>query len=335
MPIHTKRLPRIAITPGEPAGIGPDIVVQLEKGIAHAELVVIADKELLKDRANMLDLPWNPKNFRNNARNNVTNASQLLTIKHVPLNTKAQPGHLNVNNSEYVLRTLKIACEGCLNGTYDALVTGPVHKGIINQAGFKFTGHTEWLAAHCGGYPVMVLQNEELRLALVTTHLPLSQVSAAITPQHLEQVIRILCQELIQRFGISEPWILISGLNPHAGEDGYLGLEESQIIEPVITKLQEEGLNLIGPLSADSLFIAPRFYGAAAVLVMYHDQGLPVIKHLGFGQIANVTLGLPIIRVSVDHGTALEIAGTGRARMDSLWYALKVATQLVIKRSEF
>lgn len=309
-----KNIIKIAITPGEPAGIGPDLAIQADSGLPGVELIIIADQNMLQQRAKYLDKQYS-----------ISNEIQIL---HVPVNAPVIPGKLNPANAEYVLRTLAIACDGCMQGQFDAVVTGPVHKGILNQAGFKFTGHTEWLANRCGGNPVMMLATEGLRVALVTTHIPLAQVSNDITKEKLDAVIRTLYQDLCQRFGISKPKILVCGLNPHAGEDGYLGHEEIEIIEPVLKNLRAEGLNLIGPLPADSLFTLKKLAQTDAVLAMYHDQGLPVLKHIGFGRSANITLGLPIIRVSVDHGTALDLAGTGQASIGSFMYALETALQL-------
>lgn len=266
---------------------------------------------MLQERAKYLGIEW-----------------KRTQVLHVPLNAAVQAGELNPINADYVLRTLAVACDGCMNGEFAALVTGPVHKGVLNQAGFHFTGHTEWLAERCGGTPVMLLITPGLRLALATTHLPLAQVSANLTWQRLERLARTLYTELQLRFGISQPNILVCGLNPHAGEGGYLGREELEIIAPVLAQLRSEGLNFIGPLPADTVFIPKNLHIADAILTMYHDQGLPVFKHIGFGRSANVTLGLPIIRVSVDHGTALDLAGTGQADIGSLNYAIETAIQI-------
>jgi 4-hydroxythreonine-4-phosphate dehydrogenase len=307
----------IAITPGEPAGIGPDLVVQLSNKFKYSKdtVIIIADQDLLHQRTKLLGLsPFTPNN--------------QMQILHVPLSAPVIPGQLNPKNAEYVLNALQLGCDGCLQGQFDALVTGPVHKGVLNQAGIAFTGHTEWLAKRCGGNPVMMLVTEELRVALATTHVPLSEVSKLITRDKLEQIIRILHQDLQRCFGIASPRIAICGLNPHAGESGYLGHEEIDVISPVIKILQNEGLNLIGPVSADSWFVPKNMQHFDAVLTMYHDQGLPVLKHIGFGRSANVTLGLPIIRVSVDHGTALNLASTGQANTGSLLYAIETAQQL-------
>ena len=318
--------PRIALTPGEPAGIGPDLCARLGGGLADAELVLIADRGLLIARARMLGSDLAPEPFNPNSAG--PPLAGRVYILHHPLEVPAQPGRLDPRNARYVLKTLESACNGCLDGSFSALVTGPVHKGVINEAGIPFTGHTEFLAERCGGQPVMMLAAPGLRVALVTTHLPLARVSAAITTQRLERIARTLHRELVQRFGLAAPRILVCGLNPHAGEGGYLGREEREIIEPVLQRLRAEGLDLQGPLPADSLFTPRYLESADAVLAMYHDQGLPVLKHMGFGRAVNITLGLPIIRTSVYHGTALELAGSGQAEPGSLQAALETAIEM-------
>ncbi len=317
-------LPRLAITPGEPAGIGPDLVVGLAQRQADARLVAVADPDLLRDRAATLDLPLRILPFE---LDRCPRAARPGDIELLPVGLRgpARAGVLDARNSAYVLETLERACDGCLDGTFDALVTGPVHKGIINDAGLPFTGHTELLARHCGSEPVMMLVTEGLRVALVTTHLPLSQVSAAITPERLTRAIEILHQDLSRRFGLKAPRILVCGLNPHAGEAGHLGREEIEVIEPVLDRLRARGWDLTGPVPADTAFVPERIADSDAVLAMYHDQGLPVLKHLGFGRAVNITLGLPIIRTSVDHGTALSLAGTGKADAGSLRAAVDTA----------
>jgi len=315
---------RIALTPGEPAGVGPDLCVMLAQGPLAAPVVVIADPGLLERRAEQLELPLTLIPF---------DAAEAepgsLRILPVPLAAEAQCGRLNPANADYVLDTLRQATEGCLNGNFDALVTGPVHKGIINDAGHTFTGHTEFLAELTQAHPVMMLATKGLRVALVTTHLPLSEVSQQITPQRLERVIRILDYDLRRHFDLTDPRIQVCGLNPHAGEGGHLGREEIEIIEPTLERLRQGGINLTGPLPADTLFTPKYLQQADAVLAMYHDQGLPVLKHLGFGRAVNVTLGLPIIRTSVDHGTALDLAGSGQAGIGSLHAAVAMAGKMV------
>ncbi len=318
-------LPRIALTAGEPAGIGADLCIQLAQQILPAcELVVLADAELLQQRAKQLNLPLTLHHFDPQKPRLILPPSHL-TILPIALKVPVEAGVLNHENSEYVLELLDRATHGCLNKTFAAMVTAPVHKGVINEAGFAFTGHTEHIALQTGGHPVMMLATEGLRVALVTTHLPLSQVSAAITPERLEAVIRILHHDLQTRFHIHQPKILVCGLNPHAGESGYLGREEIDIINPILEKCRAEGMDLEGALPADTLFTNKYLQNADAVLAMYHDQGLPVLKYKGFGNAVNITLGLPIIRTSVDHGTALDLAGTGNADLGSLQYAVKTA----------
>ncbi len=312
---------RFAITPGEPAGIGPDLSVLLCQQDHQHEWVFIADPELLAERAKALGKPLSL---------DVVDFSQPAqagrnTVLPIALLDEVKVGELNVLNVEYVLETLRVATRGCLKKRFAALITGPVHKGIINDAGVAFSGHTEFLAEQSDGFPVMMLTADRLRVALATTHLPLSEVSQAITDSSLERVIRILHRDLQQRYGIAEPRILVCGLNPHAGEDGHLGWEEIKVITPVLERLRAEGKNLIGPLPADTLFTPNYLQQADAVLAMYHDQGLPVLKHVGFGSAVNVTLGLSIIRTSVDHGTALSLAGTGNIELGSFEAALAVA----------
>jgi 4-hydroxythreonine-4-phosphate dehydrogenase len=321
-------LMRIALTPGEPAGIGPDLCVQLAQQNLACQLVVIANPLLLTERASQLGLPLSIQAFDSTQPATAQQAGQL-TVLATELNEPVEAGKLNRANSRYVLKTISKAVKGCMDGLFDGMVTGPVHKGIINDAGFVFTGHTEYIAEITGGQPVMMLATPGLRVALVTTHLPLSEVCAAVTHTKLRNVLRILDQDLRQRFNIENPRILVCGLNPHAGENGHLGREEIEIIEPVLENLRSLGLNLVGPLPADTLFTAKYLDSADAVLAMYHDQGLPVLKHKGFGQAVNITLGLPIVRTSVDHGTALDLAGTGNANLGSLEYAIQTALTMI------
>ena len=325
-------LPRLALTPGEPAGIGPDLCVQLAQRDLPAQLVAIATPDLLRDRARRLRLPLELLPYTPGAPPLAQRAGSL-SILPLPMARLQPPGQLDPANAPYVLATLARACDGCLAGEFDALVTGPVHKGIINDAGIPFSGHTEFLAARCGAEPVMMLVAPGLRVALATTHLPLRAVADQITRPTLERVIHILDADLRRRFGIPRPRLLVCGLNPHAGEGGHLGREERDIIAPLLDELRAAGLDLVGPVPADSAFVPEQLARVDAVLAMYHDQGLPVLKHLGFGQAVNVTLGLPIIRVSVDHGTALELAGTGRADAGSLQAALDLALRMTASRS--
>lgn len=321
---------RVVITPGEPAGIGPDLVVQLAQRDWPMELVVCADAALLTDRASQLGLslsllPWQPNTPPQAQR------AGTLTLLPVALREPVVPGQLSVANGAYVVETLARACDGCLNGEFAALVTGPVHKGVINDAGVPFTGHTEFFEERAqASKVVMMLATEELRVALATTHLPIKAVADAITPSLLRDVITILHHDLRTKFGIREPHVLVCGLNPHAGEGGHMGTEEIDTIIPVLNELRAQGMNLSGPLPADTLFQPKYLHHADAVLAMYHDQGLPVLKYQGFGRGVNITLGLPFIRTSVDHGTALELAGQGKADVGSFITALNLAIKMII-----
>ncbi len=326
------RIPRIVVTAGEPAGIGPDLCVMLAHQPLNAQLVVIADADMLQARAKTLNLAIQIKPFDSNATQ-AHLGDGALSVLHLPVNCTVVAGHLDAHNSSYVLETLKTAALGCMenkfDARFDAVVTAPVHKGIINAAGIAFSGHTEFLAEITNTpQVVMMLVGGGMRVALATTHLALKDVPQAITPGSLETTLRILHHDLIQKFGIPNPRILVAGLNPHAGEDGYLGREEITVINPVLEKLRSEGMQLIGALPADTLFAKHHLSTADAVLAMYHDQGLPVLKHASFGEGVNVTLGLPIIRTSVDHGTALDLAGTGDIEIGSLLAAIKLAITL-------
>ena len=328
MNIASQVLRRLALTPGEPAGIGPDLCIQLAQQDFTFQLIAIANPELLQQRADQLGLPIQIKTFDSSLPASPQQAG-CLTVMPVELAEPVQCGQLNVANSRYVLKTINRATKGCMDGLFDAMVTAPVHKGIINDAGFNFSGHTEYIADITGGSPVMMLATPGLRVALVTNHLPVSEVSQAITHTRLRTVLRILDQDLRSRFKLENPKILVCGLNPHAGENGHLGREEIEIIEPVLEGLRKQGFNLHGPILADTLFTPKYLSSADAVLAMYHDQGLPVLKHMGFGQAVNVTLGLPIIRTSVDHGTALDLAGTGKADTGSLYFAIETALIMI------
>ena len=319
---------RIVITAGEPAGIGPELCIRIARRPAAFERVVVADRKLLESRAQRLGLPIDLSLYQPGQPALPQLAGQLKVLP-VPLPAPAAAGELNPANARYVLDTLRLAIQGCISGEFSALVTAPVHKGIINEAGIPFTGHTEFLARETGAKTVvMMLATEGLRVALATTHLPLDQVSRTITPPLLESILRTLDRDMRRYFCTDTPRILVCGLNPHAGEGGYLGREEIETILPVLDKLRDEGMRLHGPLPADTLFTPPQLDDADVVLAMYHDQGLPVLKYKGFGQATNITLGLPIIRTSVDHGTALELAGTGRASSGSLEYALQTAVEM-------
>jgi 4-hydroxythreonine-4-phosphate dehydrogenase len=319
--------PLIAVTAGEPAGIGPDLCVELARRRLPARIAVVADRQLLASRARLLGVRLKVVEHPAAARPGV------LAVLHVPLARPAAPGRLDPANSPYVLRTLEAAADGCRDGAFDAMVTAPLQKSVINDAGIAFTGHTEFLAARTGAeHVVMMLVGGGMRVALATTHLPLAEVARHITAESLERTLRVLQRELPQRFAIPRPRILVAGLNPHAGEAGFLGREEAEIISPLLARLRREGLDVEGPLPADTLFNPRRLKGCDCVLAMYHDQGLPVLKYASFGAGVNVTLGLPIIRTSVDHGTALELAGTGRAKSGSLIEAIRLAAQLAARR---
>lgn len=319
-------MPRLLLTTGEPAGIGPDLCVMLAQRELPCALTVIGDPKLLEDRAARLGLPLTLAPIPPDGEK--PHVPGTLAILPIPTAVAAIPGLLDPANAGYVLDTIATGARACIVGHYDALITNPVHKAVINEAGIPFTGHTEYLAELTGGEPVMLLAAPGLRVALVTTHLPLAEVSRAITRERVETILRILDQDLRRRFGLEHPQILVCGLNPHAGEDGHLGREEIDIIEPALDALRGEGLNLSGPWPADTLFLPKYLERADAVLAMYHDQGLPVLKHLGFGRAVNITLGLPILRTSVDHGTALDLAGTGQADAGSLAAAIDAAIDL-------
>lgn len=320
-------MPVIAITAGEPAGIGPDLCVMLAQRPRSEHLVVIASQQLLGERALCLGLPWRSLPFDPRAKPAFVPGA--LPVIDVALATAATAGRLERANAGYVLRTLELAVEGCISGRFHAMVTAPVHKGIINDAGIAFTGHTEFLAARTRApHVVMMLVGGGLRVALATTHVAVQDIARHITSSSLEQTLRVLRRDLATRFGIAAPRIAVAGLNPHAGESGFLGREEIEIIAPLIERLRGEGMQLTGPLPADTLFSPERLREFDCVLAMYHDQGLPVLKYASFGSGVNVTLGLPIIRTSVDHGTALELAGTGKADPGSLRAAIDMAATL-------
>ncbi len=321
--------PVLAVTPGEPAGIGPDVVLALDWRRYAADLVVIADPTLLAARAAALGRSFSAPVWPGHG-----DAEPHMYVLPVVTATPAIPGRLDPANSPYVIECLRRAVRGCMNGEFQALVTGPVHKGAINDAGIPFTGHTEFLAAESGtAQVVMMLATTDLRVALATTHLPLNEVSRNITREHLTRVLEILHTDLRARFGIAAPLILVCGLNPHAGESGYLGREEIEVIEPVLTALRARDMQLRGPAPADSAFLPATLAGVDAVLAMYHDQGLPVLKRHDFAHAVNITLGLPFVRTSVDHGTALELAGSGRADPTSLDAAITSAIELVREHS--
>ena len=319
---------RIAITPGEPAGIGPDLVIQLAQHTQHAQLIAVAAPELLLARARQLDLPLTLTPWQANTPRAINRPGELFVLP-IALRGPVTAGELNAANGPYVIDTLAAGIDGCTRGDFDAIVTAPVHKGVINDAGIAFSGHTEFFAERTHtDEVVMMLATDELRVALVTTHLPLAKVSEHITPAHLIRVIEILHADLRDKFGIAQPKIIVLGLNPHAGESGHMGREEIDVIEPCLRVLRARGMLLEGPLPADTAFQPKYLEHADAVLAMYHDQGLPVLKYQGFGRAVNITLGLPVIRTSVDHGTALDLAGSGRADGGSLRAALNLALKL-------
>ena len=327
--------PLLAVTAGEPAGIGADLCLQLAQQAHAISFVVLCDKELLQQRAALLGLSVQLHDYDTQHIDPLP--AGHLRVLHIPLLQPAVAGQLNPVNSPYVLSLLERAVAGCQSGEFGAMVTAPVHKGVINDAGIPFTGHTEFLAelTHTP-LVVMMLVGGGMRVALATIHLPLREVADSISGELLERVLTIMQHDLQRRFGIARPRILVAGLNPHAGEGGYLGREELDIMIPVLNKLRAQGLDVSEPLPADTLFTPHRLAQCDAVLAMYHDQGLPVLKHASFGRGVNITLGLPIIRTSVDHGTALDLAGSGHAEVGSLVEAMQVAVQMLEnERSSF
>ncbi|PID49131.1 MAG: 4-hydroxythreonine-4-phosphate dehydrogenase PdxA [Proteobacteria bacterium] len=332
----TQRL-RIALSTGEPAGIGPELALMLANQVTwpnDIDIIVLADLDVLRLRARLLNLNIRLRPYEADQAQRPCQRGEMFVLP-IATKTSVTPGTLDTHNAASVLAILDRAVEGCQTGEFAAMVTAPVHKGIINDAGVPFSGHTEYLAKKTGtALPVMMLVAGRLKVALATTHLPLSKVSTAITPDLLRQVLHILDHDLREKFATPQAHILVSGLNPHAGEGGHLGMEEVHTIIPVIQQLQQNGMNLTGPLPADTLFTPRHLKTADAVLVMYHDQGLPVLKYAGFGQAVNVTLGLPIIRSSVDHGTALDLAGTGKAEATSLHAALNMAIHLAKQQAK-
>lgn len=322
---------RIALTAGEPAGIGPDLALALAQHPSPGrEVVTIADPELLRERAQQLGLAVDIHEFEPEAAP-APQAAGVLKVLPVALSSSCTAGSLNPANAGYVLETLNRAVSGCQQGLFQALVTAPVQKSVINDAGIAFTGHTEYLA-ELTATPrvVMMLACEQMRVALATTHLPLAEVPGAINRDDLAGVCEVLQRELQRRFGVKNPRIAVLGLNPHAGEGGHMGREEIEVIAPTLEQLRQRGMQLLGPLPADTAFNPKVLQECDAVLAMYHDQGLPVIKYAGFGQSVNITLGLPLIRTSVDHGTALDLAGSGQADPGSLFYALQCATEMAL-----
>lgn len=319
----------LVITPGEPAGIGPDLIIKLCQKPITCSYVVVADPRLIEARAKQLNLPVSIQEYRL-GQTPAPSRTGCLQVMPVPMDSECVAGKLDPANAAYVLETLEQATAACLDQKFDALVTGPVNKSCINEAGIPFSGHTEWLANRTDtNKVVMMLATEGLKVALVTTHLPLSDVPEAITIEEVQRTIRILDSGLKKWFGIKIPRILVCGLNPHAGEGGHMGREEKETIEPALDGLRREGFELSGPVPADTAFTPRLLMATDAVVAMYHDQGLPVLKRMGFGKAVNVTLGLPIIRTSVDHGTAVELAGKGIADIGSLETAIGYAEKMV------
>ncbi|MBE64784.1 MAG: 4-hydroxythreonine-4-phosphate dehydrogenase PdxA [Porticoccaceae bacterium] len=322
---------KIAISVGEPAGIGPDILIQTVQKQRKDLLIAYADPDLIAERARLLKLPLK---LTDPESKDAYSPGTLSIVPH-KLALPCRPGMLNPENSEYVLKCLNAAMNSCVKNETEALVTAPIQKSVIRDANIKFTGHTEYLANKLGtSNQVMMLASDHLRVALVTTHIPLNKVSNSITKEKLIRTIKILNTDLINKFQISKPKILVCGLNPHAGESGYLGTEETKIITPTLRELSTLGIDVVGPLSADTIFNEVNIKQADAFVAMYHDQGLPVIKSLNFGEITNITLGLPIIRTSVDHGTALDLAGTGKSIYKSFEKAVHLASELARNRNE-
>ena len=325
-------IPRIALTSGEPAGVGPELCLALALRELPCELICLGDRALLAERARQLNLALSLSAY-DAARARARHLPGRLAVAHQPLAVPSIVGRADPANARYVLALLDRAIDGARGGEFDAIVTAPVHKGVINDAGIDFSGHTEYLAQRTHSpRAVMMLSAGELRVALATTHLPLRAVSDAITTDSLYSVGVILARELTGRFGLQDPRIAVCGLNPHAGEGGYLGDEEARVIAPAVARLQRTGIRVSGPLPADTVFVPRTLARFDAVLAMYHDQGLPVVKHADFEHAVNVTLGLPLIRTSPDHGTAFDLAGTGRADVRSLAAAVELASALAARR---
>ena len=320
---------RLLITTGEPAGIGPDLIIKLLQIQHDYDLTVIGDPKLLEQRAKLLSIHVEIMIVTENDSHDVSSNKKIIKVLPIELNIDSSPGKLDIKNVNYIIKMLEISCEYCLQNKFDALITTPIQKSIINDAGIKFSGHTEYLAKICNvDSPVMLLTCRNLRIALVTTHLPLIDVPKAISRYRVTKVINTVIEEMVNKFGVKQPKITVCGLNPHAGEDGYLGNEEKKIIMPAINEFIEKGYVISGPVPADTAFREEQRERTDVYICMYHDQGLPVLKTFGFGETVNITLGLPIIRTSVDHGTALKIAGTGQAQTGSLLAAIDMADRI-------
>lgn len=327
--------PRLIITSGEPAGIGPDLIIKLPQLKHNYDLTVIGDPDLIEQRAKILSTSIKINIVSLNQSHQKQQNDNAINILPVRLNQTCVPGKLNVENARYVLKTLDLAIELCLAKHYDAVITSPIQKSIINDAGIRFSGHTEYFAERCNNaYPVMLLACPDLKVALVTTHLALREIPDAITKETIEKTIKIVIESMTNQFGIENPSVIVCGLNPHAGEVGHLGREEINIINPVIENFVKSGFNVLGALPADTAFRHELRQKTDVYICMYHDQGLPVLKTLGFGEAVNITLGLPIIRTSVDHGTALELAATGKAQCDSLFAAIEMADNIARHKSK-
>ena len=325
-----KNNPRILLTSGEPAGIGPDLIIKLSQIRHDYDVTVIGDPELLSQRAKLLSIPIKIVIASENDLHKQNTSNKILKVLPVKLKTNSKPGLLDIKNVDYVIDMLNISCKYCLDNKFDALITTPIQKSIINDAGIRFSGHTEYLAKICNvDLPVMLLACQEFRVALVTTHLPLIDVPKTISSERVTKIVDLVIKEMANKFGIKRPRITVCGLNPHAGENGYLGKEERTIIEPVINNFIKDGQNVSGPVPADTAFIEERRRETDVYICMYHDQGLTVLKTFSFGETVNITLGLPIIRTSVDHGTALKIAGTGQAECSSLLAAIDMADEMI------
>ncbi|TAN07916.1 MAG: 4-hydroxythreonine-4-phosphate dehydrogenase PdxA [Rhodanobacteraceae bacterium] len=331
-PNRPTRLPRLAVTSGDPAGVGPELVARLAASPLAADLIAVSDAGLLRRAAGRCGITLKLEPDDDQPRN--LRAAGSLRVREVPLRAEETPGQVDPRNAFHVLNTLAQAADGCIDGTFDGVVTAPVQKSVINDAGEHFTGHTELFAQRAGCDVVMLLASDDLRVALATTHMPLKDVPAAITRESLTRTLRIVHTELIAKFGIAQPRIAVLGLNPHAGEGGHLGREEIDTIIPALDALCGEGMQLLGPLPADTAFVPAMRARYDAVLAMYHDQALPVLKSEAFDRTVNITLGLPFIRTSVDHGTALDLAGSGRADPSSMFAAAEMALRLATRKAK-
>ena len=325
-----KKIPKILITPGDPSGIGFDILLEISKKKFPAKIIAVTSINLLKERAKILKKSVVLTNVNLHDDDIPINRPGEILVHDIKHTKKVVIGSPSVKHAPLILKSLDIAIAACINSKADAMVTGPVQKNILMEYGADFSGHTEYIAHRTGGTPIMMLHSKKLRIALLTTHIPLSKVSKSINKKRIETYIKIISKDLNNKFGIENPKIWLCGLNPHAGEGGYIGMEEKNIILPAIKTMRKQGYDIDGPYPADTIFTKK---GADLILAMYHDQALPVIKTLGFGNIVNTTLGLPIIRTSVDHGTAVDIAGTNKADSGSLLSAIKTAIEIVKQKN--